>query len=971
MNPCIYQIVQTYQEFVRNNKHKLNFVLLFSFLLSDPTLAQWSTDTNVNNPICTAQQNQIYHQTVSDGSGGAIITWEDQRNGNSDIYAQRIDANGVIQWNINGVVICNASDYQRYPMIASDGSGGAIITWRDNRSGYNYDIYAQRVNNNGTVQWIPNGTAICAESHDQNSPTIVEDGSGGVIITWDDDRSFFHDIYAQRISANGNVQWATNGVTICAASGFQRNPTIVSDASGGAIIAWQDHRNASNDDIYIQRINASGITQWTTNGVAVCTATGDQLYLNIVHDGSGGAIVVWQDQRSSTNYDIYCQRVNSNGVIQWATNGVTICTGSGPGTSWSPTPKICSDGTGGAIVAWDDSRSSVFNWDLYVQRINASGVVQWATNGVTISTASNDQNSPAIIVDGAGGAIISWRDYRSLNWDIYAQRVNASGVVQWGTNGRAISTAASNINASFYPTIVNGGSDGAIITFEDVRSSTSEDIYAQRINLNGNLGPKFFTVTATAGSNGNISPSGTMIVSNGGSQSFIITPNTGYYVFDVQVDGISVGAITSYSFTNVNANHSIHVTFAINKFVISAYSGPNGSIYPGGPVSVNYGDSKSFVISANTGYHILNVLVDASTVGAITNYDFTNVTTNHTISATFEMDCSQSQTVNLAYSVPNGVLCFSSVQANGLTLQAFNGSLGYSSLRKIFGDGVMVVLPCECKTVLLKLAKVNFTGDYNPTFDLSDPNISYGYRYLRAAGSQPANPSFAPFILNASGGYAYQEFSQNVPLSAWDVSNSLSPQRLALGFLENNVANGLVDGKYWPGSDALFDNVATSGPREWLFIFDEPYSAIPNSTYTSNILDVVASHRVMYLATWNRIDQSAFSPANSGDDQFLISTTITNVATEDNLPEKFSLSQNFPNPFNPTTTISYHVPVAVYVTLKVYDMLGREVTTLVSEAKAPGRYEVKFHGTELSSGIYFYRLQAGIYGETRKLLLLK
>ena len=329
------------------------------------------------------------------------------------------------------------------------------------------------------------------------------------------------------------------------------------------------------------------------------------------------------------------------------------------------------------------------------------------------------------------------------------------------------------------------------------------------------------------------------------------------------------------------------------------------------------------------------------------------------------------QTVSLSTSVPNGTLRFSATQAVGLALQAFSGALGYESPSRYFNSTAMVVLPSQCKPVLLKLAPVNFTGDYNPSFNLSDVNISYGYRYLRGSTAAPAKPAFAPYIINPSPGYAYQEFSQNVPFSAWNVTNPLSPQRLAVGFLENNVANGLVDGKYWPGSDLLFDNTASSGPREWLFIFDEPYSTTPNSTYQSDILSATAPHRVMYMATWNRINQAVFSPTSTGDDQFLITPLITAVSYENGLPLNFSLSQNYPNPFNPTTKLRFGLPERTNAKLTVYDILGRVISTLVNGELEAGYHEVNFDASKLSSGIYFYRLQAGNFVDMKKMILAK
>jgi hypothetical protein len=87
--------------------------------------------------------------------------------------------------------------------------------------------------------------------------------------------------------------------------------------------------------------------------------------------------------------------------------------------------------------------------------------------------------------------------------------------------------------------------------------------------------------------------------------------------------------------------------------------------------------------------------------------------------------------------------------------------------------------------------------------------------------------------------------------------------------------------------------------------------------------------------------------------------------------KKYSLSNNYPNPFNPVTTISYQIPELSFVKLKVYDVLGNEVATLVNEENPSGSYEIEFNATGLPSGIYFYRLQAGSFVETKKMILMK
>jgi hypothetical protein len=205
-------------------------------------------------------------------------------------------------------------------------------------------------------------------------------------------------------------QWTASGVALCTASLDQLTPTLVPDGVGGAIVTWMDMRNAATTewDIYAQRVSAAGVPQWTTNGVAICTATGLQDHPAIVSDGAGGAIVTWKDSRAF----MYARRVNAAGVPQWTPNGVAL----GPANYLSPT--ILSDGAGGAIVCWPPPG------DLVAQRVNAAGVPQWTANGVALSTANATQGPATSVSDGAGGAIVAWQDSRG---HLYAQRIGQDG----------------------------------------------------------------------------------------------------------------------------------------------------------------------------------------------------------------------------------------------------------------------------------------------------------------------------------------------------------------------------------------------------------------------------------------------------------------------------------------------------------------------------------------------------------------
>jgi hypothetical protein len=454
--------------------------LLATVLAAAPrsAAAAWPHDPTVNVPLCTANGEQALTGILSDGAGGAIVAWTDYRSGtNYDIYAQRISAAGAVQWPADGVALCTAAGNQSpSATLVSDGAGGAIVAWTDYRSG-TADIYAQRISAAGAVQWTTNGVALCTATGNQVYPTIVSDGAGGAIATWEDIRSGTSDIYVQRISAAGTTQWAANGVTLCTATGTQQSPTITSDGAGGAIVTWQDARSGATD-IYAQRISASGTVQWTADGVALCTTASAQNYPTIIPDGASGAIVTWMDFRNGANYDIYAQRILAGGTVQWTANGVALCTATGE--QWAPV--IATDGAGGAIVTWRDLRSG--NYDIYAQRILAAGTVLWTANGLALCAATGDQMYPKIVSDGVGGAIVVWDDLRSGGNDIYAQRVSATGAAQWVANGLALSTAIGNQQ---YPVIATDGAGGAIATWIDYRSANF-DVYAQRVDRWGYLG---------------------------------------------------------------------------------------------------------------------------------------------------------------------------------------------------------------------------------------------------------------------------------------------------------------------------------------------------------------------------------------------------------------------------------------------------------------------------------------------------
>jgi hypothetical protein len=178
--------------------------------------------------------------------------------------------------------------------------------------------------------------------------------------------------------------------------------------------------------------------------------------------------------------------------------------------------------------------------------------------------------------------------------------------------------------------IVDGSSVGNVTTYQFTNVVASHTISAT-------FAITTYPVTATSGSNGNVVPAGITMVNSGASQVYTVTPDPGYHFDILTVDGSSATLTgpNTYTFTNVQAPHSITATFTINTYTINATSGANGLVTPGGISTVNYGATPTYSITPITGYHVADVLVNGASVGAITTFTFTSVTANQTISATF------------------------------------------------------------------------------------------------------------------------------------------------------------------------------------------------------------------------------------------------------------------------------------------------------------------------------------------------
>lgn len=278
--------------------------------------------------------------------------------------------------------------------------------------------------------------------------------------------------------------WVEDGSQITYASYGQRYPQIAYTEDGNAIIAWEDDRNYSTEstNIYAQRVDTSGTAYWVFNGMPVCRADGVQETPRICSDGAGGAFICWEDLRNE-NIDIYVQRIGSDGLTLWDLDGIPATTD----TRDQYEPEILADGFGGVIVVWTDGRDVlVSGYNIFAQRYDADGNRLWNSGGNAVCDFNHYQGEPKAVSDGEGGVFVVWRDGRDggdPSYDpnnLYMARMDANGIKLYEDD--LIVWA----NAQTDPAIVPVGDGSYIVAWMDYRNtSTAPDLYAQRATRGG------------------------------------------------------------------------------------------------------------------------------------------------------------------------------------------------------------------------------------------------------------------------------------------------------------------------------------------------------------------------------------------------------------------------------------------------------------------------------------------------------
>jgi hypothetical protein len=445
---------------------------------------------------CFFASPQPYGPRVTgDGTGGAIVVYEDIKGGDHhDFYVQKISPEGKTVWGDEGILV--GGGYKKFdsyhdPHIVSDGSGGALVFWHVWPSDQQQESVSHitSVDSRGNVRW---------QREVRWADYMISDGAGGAIIATDssyDERTLF----MTKLDSDGGFPWGEDGVMIGIHNKYSANSLeLTDDETAGTIVTWQEfqsepgpepHRPIITHRIYAQRINAEGSLAWRQEGVLLY-ATPEGVYSEgpkVTSDGSGGAIAIWQQvprgriesgSPEALLMDVYVQKIDASGSIFWKPNGLPLEINKAAESAFPMEPKLASDGSGGAIIIWRDSRDRT---SLYAQKIDADGSVSWQPDGVKVaSTALNPFHS--IVSNSSGGAIVSYH-FSEDGKGLYVQKLGPNGRVLWEDNGVAVTGSE---NASHF--ISSDGQGGVIIALGVGKGMfSSEKAFVQRVSADGKL----------------------------------------------------------------------------------------------------------------------------------------------------------------------------------------------------------------------------------------------------------------------------------------------------------------------------------------------------------------------------------------------------------------------------------------------------------------------------------------------------
>jgi hypothetical protein len=326
---------------------------------------------------------------------------------------------------------------------------------------------------------------ICGRGGEQTVPKVAVTSDGGCYVCWQDLASGNYDIYLQRLNANGVPQWTQGGLLI---SNHPQDTWITDydmtvDSADHAIIAINDIRSGDDWDIYAYRISPTGQSVWGADGLTMSDNDDFEPEPRVIVTSGGNIAVAWMEETAITTV-VNVRKVTPAGVDVWTPARITLT-----GPNGLSIPRIAAAENDAVIVQylWHTGSQYWMPRHIYAQKFDSAGHAMWPDTGVVISdtTGIGIQMKPNIVPDRAGGAYSFWYDTRDNNHHVYVQHVLSNGTMAWTHNGVVVSTLASEMQMDPSLTVLPGADGVATFYMTSDLSQSNWGVGGQRLSANG------------------------------------------------------------------------------------------------------------------------------------------------------------------------------------------------------------------------------------------------------------------------------------------------------------------------------------------------------------------------------------------------------------------------------------------------------------------------------------------------------
>jgi Secretion system C-terminal sorting domain len=895
---------------------------------------------------------KVFPSYNNDELDGVIAVWLDSSTGVIELYANKVDLNGTSIWSDEVLIGEDPYFMSRHDQmpVASDNQGGLVACWYTGVN-ENITLEAQRVSGSGELIWSGTNSednVIVSDDiqHRYNTPMIVHDGTTGFYVAWSNRRTGNSNefVYAQYLDYDGNKIWSEENEVICNGSGSKLELNLV-PSNGSCIAVWRNSN--SNDQFYMQKfsnLDSSINIQWGSVGEEITALQmtndeGNHFDAYVCPDDDGGFIVSWIEAELPECYQspIYMQWFDTNGDPQWGAgeeSGLLV----GRVNKWGWVEKLFYSihlRDSNPVLVWSDSRLDELG--LFLQEFSDTGVAQLVEGGVTvISGRMGSAENPVTIVSNQNN-YVGWQE-NSFGATPYIQRIHIiEGYNVFRENGISLMPGYPEVRdddtlfaAAYYLNFIPDQEGGVIASWVDRRSwGNGLSIRAQKVNEEGDvLWGDFGTgVSGSEGADG-IRYQKSVITSDGNGGAFVAFKfeinNQDILAFQhIDHNGNRLLSEGDQSFVTVNDAINVTAIYGIERF-------DDGSII------ILYGGRQ---IVGSQIVVVRAMFVDDQ--GAVVGFgpiEFSD--SDH------QVEYAELQKVGNQFLVTWLTTLTSQTLHLCGNMISSDGTIGWSSYPdgKEFTEVLYSTRSYSTGSYdnsgLFWITWVNQESVYVQKYDMDGIELLIPSGGVTVSSQGSMDGLTKPQIATNSNGSVFVTWDEGVE----------NKKRLFIHLDEyGNSVENFTD----PDSLLLVSSLEYKGNMNMSAITDGQYSG--------------------FIAVWED-KRSGDGWRESNVYAQKIVSTLTSDAEYVNapIPEEYVLHSAYPNPFNPTSVIAVGLPVTSELKVKVYNMLGKEVATLVDGKCSSGYHAFQFDASDMASGVYFVKaIVNGKMNQTQKIVLMK